>query len=302
MVRSSRNLRLEGVIIPMITPFKKNEDLDEEGLRKLTRRLLGQGVHGLFPNSSIGEQPKLSFEEKRKVIDIVVNEVNGKVPVIPGTGEVSTRQTLELTRYALDAGADAALIVEPYYFRPSADALFDHYKTVNDTLDIPLVLYDVPRLSGYSLPVDVIERVADLDNVVAIKDSSGDMIRFSSLLRLVGKKISVLQGIDTLFFPSLAIGSPGGMLGGGNIVARFEVTLYDAFKRGDLKTALDMHNKIADVCSAMGGYAEFPVGYKEALSLMGFDAGSARKPSVPLSEEERKELKAILQRNGLIRS
>lgn len=290
-------IELKGVIVPMLTPFKEDGNLDIDALKMLTEWLIEQGVHGLFPVSSIGEAAKLSMEEKKTVIKAVVDAANGRVPVIPGTGFPDDKRTLQLTKFAQDVGADAALIVEPYYQKPSADALYDYYKTINDHLeDFPLVLYNIPSFAGYELTPEFVAKCADLEKVVAIKDSGGDMSKFNFMLYLAGRKIAVLQGIDILLFPSLTIGSPGGMVGGANVAARMEVEMYDAFTEGNFEKARKIHDKLVPLWHILGGYGTFPVAYKEALAIMGIPIGPARKPAEPLKDREREKLKEILQK------
>ncbi|MEM1539643.1 MAG: 4-hydroxy-tetrahydrodipicolinate synthase [Candidatus Bathyarchaeia archaeon] len=299
-IKESRN-KFKGVIVPMLTPFDENGDLNVDALRMLTEWLIEQGVHGLFPVSSIGEAAKLSMEEKRTVIKTVVDAANGRVPVIPGTGFPDVKRTLQLTKFAQDVGADAALIVEPYYQKPSAEALYDYYKTINDCVeDFPLVLYNIPPFAGYELTPELVVKCADLENVVAIKDSGGDMGKFNLMLYMAGMKIAVLQGIDLLLLPSLVIGSPGGMVGGANVAAKMEVEMYNAFIEGNLEKARRIHDKLVPLWHALGGYGTFPVAYKEAVTMMGIPVGPARKPAEPLKEAEKMRLKEILQKCGLL--
>jgi 4-hydroxy-tetrahydrodipicolinate synthase len=295
-------ISLKGVIVPMLTPFKENGDLNTVALRMLTDRLIEQGVHGLFPVSSIGEAAKLSMEEKKKIIKTVVDVTNGRVLVVPGTGFPDERRTIELTKYAQDAGADAALIVEPYYQKPSAEALYDYYKTINDSVkDFPLLLYNIPTFAGYELTPELVAKCADLENVVGIKDSGGDISKFNYMLHLAGDRIAVLQGIDLLFLPSLAIGSPGAMIGGGNVAAKPEVQMYKAFIEGNLEKARSIHERLVRLWLVLGGYGNFPVSYKEAVTMLGIPMGPARKPSEPLSDDQRKNLKDTLIQVGLLK-
>jgi 4-hydroxy-tetrahydrodipicolinate synthase len=294
-------ISLKGVIIPMLTPFKENGDLDIDSLKMLTDWLIKQGISGLFPVSSIGEAAKLSMDEKKIIIKTVIDHVNNRVLVIPGTGFADERRTIQLTKYAQDVGADAALIVEPYYQKPSAEALYDYYKTVNDSVtDFPLVLYNIPSFAGYELPPELVAKCADLENVVGIKDSGGDISKFTFTLHLAGDKIAVLQGIDLLFLPSLAIGSPGAMIGGGNVAAKLEVEMYDAFTEGDFEKAKSIHDKLVALWLVLGGYGTFPVSYKEAVTMLGIPMGPARKPAEQLTDNQKKKLKETLIQVGLL--
>jgi 4-hydroxy-tetrahydrodipicolinate synthase len=294
-------ISLKGVIVPMLTPFKENGDLNTVALRMLTDRLIEQGVHGLFPVSSIGEAAKLSMDEKKSIIKTVVDVTNGRVLVVPGTGFPDERRTVQLTKYAQGAGADAALIVEPYYQKPSAEALYDYYKTINDSVkDFPLLLYNIPTFAGYELTPELVAKCADLENVVGIKDSGGDISKFNFMLHLAGDRIAVLQGIDLLFLPSLAIGSPGAMIGGGNVAAKPEVQMYNAFIDGNLQKARSIHERLVSLWHVLGGYGNFPASYKEAVTMLGIPMGPPRKPSEPLTDEQRNKLKDTLIKVGLL--
>jgi 4-hydroxy-tetrahydrodipicolinate synthase len=296
-------ISLKGVVVPMLTPFKENGDLNTVALRMLTDRLIEQGVEGLFPVSSIGEAAKLSMDEKKSIIKTVVDATNGRVFVVPGTGFPDERRTVQLTKHAQDAGADAALIVEPYYQRPSAEALYDYYKTINDSVkDFPLVLYNIPTFAGYELTPELVAKCADLENVVGIKDSGGDISKFNFMLHLAGDRIAVLQGIDLLFLPSLAIGSPGAMIGGGNVAAKPEVQMYNAFIEGNLEKAKSIHERLVSLWLVLGGYGNFPASYKEAVTMLGIPMGPPRKPSDPLTGEQRKKLKDTLIKVGLLQA
>jgi 4-hydroxy-tetrahydrodipicolinate synthase len=294
-------VKLEGVIIPMLTPFTKNGDLNVDMLKTLTDWLIEQGADGLFPVSSIGEAAKITMEEKKTIIKTVVDSANGRVPVFPGTGFPEEQRTVQLTKYAQDVGADAAVIVEPYYQRPPMDALFDYYRIIGDSVnDFPLILYNIPSYAGYELSPELVAKCADLENFVGIKDSSGDLGKFDFMLHLAGNKIAVLQGIDILFLPSLIIGSPGGMIGGGNVAAKLEVQMYKSFSKGHLKEAVEIHRRLVPLWLALGGYETFPVSFKEALTLMGLPMGPARRPTCPLKDAQKKTLKKTLMQIGLL--
>jgi 4-hydroxy-tetrahydrodipicolinate synthase len=295
------HINLKGVVVPMLTPFKENGDLNTVALRMLTDWLIGQGIRGLFPVSSIGEAAKLSMDEKKNIIKTVVDVTNGRVLVVPGTGFPDERRTVQLTKYAKDVGADAALIVEPYYQKPSAEALYDYYKAINDSVnDFPLVLYNIPSFAGYELTPELVAKCADLENVVGIKDSGGDISKFNFMLHLAGDRIAVLQGIDVLFLPSLAIGSPGAMIGGGNVAAKPEVQMYNAFIDGNLEKARSIHERLVRLWLVLGGYGTFPVSYKEAVTMLGIPMGPARKPAEPLTDDQRKKMKDTLIQVGLL--
>jgi 4-hydroxy-tetrahydrodipicolinate synthase len=294
---SKPDIELKGVIVPMLTPFQRNEDLDEEAVRRYSRWLIESGVHGLFPNSSMGEFTKLSVEERKRLISIVVDETNGKIPVIAGTGDVSTRNTLTLTKYAKDAGADAAVVVTPYYVHPTEDALYEHYKSISDQIDIPIAVYDIPEATGYSVRPELVARLADLDNVVAIKDSSSDMTKFIRELRHVGDKVAVLQGSEYLFVPSLAMGGPGGILGIASACPSFVVKMYETYIKGNMSKAVEMQMQLVQLLDKFGqglrSY-DFTAAVMEAVTVRGIPMGNVRRPGTPVTKELEGSVKDIL--------
>jgi len=296
----SRNLHLKGVIVPMLTPFKDDEELDEESIREYTGWLIESGVHGLFPNSSMGEAPKLILSERKKFIDIVVDEANGKVPVCAGAGEVSTKATIELTRHAKDAGADAVVIVEPYYIHPSEEALLDHYRTISEKVDIPIIVYDIPEATGYSLSAELVAELAEINNVVAVKDSSCDMMKFIREVRLAGDKIDVLQGAESLFVASLVMGGSGGILGIASACPRFTVEIYDEFIKGNVKKAVEMQMKLDRLINEFEKY-NYIQAVKQAINLQGIRFGGIRKPDLPIKEKQKEEIKKILVQLGFLK-
>lgn len=294
-------IELKGVIAPMLTPFKENRDLNIDALKMLADWLIGQGVHGLFPVSTVGEAAKLGVEEKKTIIKSVVDIANGRVPVIAGTGFPDEKRTIELTKYAQDVGADAAIIVEPYYQKPPVEALYEYYESINDSMrDFPIVLYNIPSFAGYELTPELVAKCAALENVVGIKDSSGDIVKFNSMLHLAGDRIAVLQGVDALFFPSLAIGSPGGMMGGANVAAKMEVDMYNAFGKGDFEEARKIHARLLPLWLALSEFGTFPVSFKEATTMMGIPMGPARKPTEQLVNAQKNRLREILRQAGLL--
>lgn len=298
MTRKAKpSLFLEGVIVPMLTPFTDDEEIDEEALRHLTNWLIDNGVHGLFPNSSMGEFAKLFVEERKRVIDIVVDETNGRVPVVAGTGDVSTKIVMDITGHAKDAGADAVVVVSPYYGEPVEEALFDHYKFINDNIDVPIVVYDIPMCTGYSLKPELVARLSELENVVAFKDSSGNMNKVLWTIQFTGGKISILQGFETLFVPTLLMGAHGGILGTANWCPRFMVDMYDTFKRGEIKEAAEMQKKLLQAFTILN---ENNISAKQAAAMQGISLGIQRKPCPPLKVGQEEAVRKSLMKLGVL--
>src|SRR4030042_2972276 len=195
----------EEILPALVTPFTDDgKSVDEERLRSLVRHCLELGVHGVVPCGTTGEFVNLSVEEKKQVIKVVVGEVNGKVPVVAGTGASGTRETVEMTKYAKDVGASAALIVTPYYLKPADRGIYEHYQTIASEVDFPIILYNIPQCTGLELPWQMVEDLAQIPNIVGIKDSSGQLKYILAVLEKVRDKLNVLCGHDEVVVEGLA--------------------------------------------------------------------------------------------------
>jgi 4-hydroxy-tetrahydrodipicolinate synthase len=233
---SKFDYRPTGIIPALVTPFNRDdESINEENLRNLVNHLIEEGVTGLVPVGTTGEFVNMTIEERLKVIEIVVDETNGRVPVIAGTGESGTKITIDMTKAATDIGADAALIVTPYYLKPKEKGLYDHFYTITEKTDIPIILYNIPPCTGLELSWTVVEDLVDIQNIVAIKDSSGDYKYFSALLEKVSDKISVLIGWDENVLGALAGGAAGCILGSANVFPKIWLEIYDHVKNNRLQ-------------------------------------------------------------------
>jgi len=288
-------LNLKGIMPPHITPFDEDEQIDELALRRLVHYWINSGSSGLVACGSNGEAPYMDRTERRKVIEIVVDEVNGQVPVIAGTGAPSTRETIDLTKDAKDVGADAALIVAPYYFTPNDDELLNHYRIVLDSVDLPVILYNVPKFTGYNMSIGVIRRLVDeYSQVVGIKDSSGLIGRISELIAYVGDKTSVLAGTADVILPSLEVGASGAIVAIANVVPKLCCDIYDAFQRKDYDEARRLHLKAVLLNELLVKKNNQVSAIKEALNILGQPAGLPRKPSLPVRPEACEEIRTQL--------
>ncbi|MGQ9743780.1 MAG: 4-hydroxy-tetrahydrodipicolinate synthase [Candidatus Bathycorpusculaceae bacterium] len=287
---------LDGIFVPHITPFTREGELDEEALRKCIKFWVDGGVSGLMPCGSNGEAPYLSREERRKVIEIVMDEAGGKVRVVAGTGSMSTRETILFTKDAKELGVDAALVVTPFYFKLSNRELIAHYRAVLEAVDLPIVLYSVPKFTGFSLEPTVISQlVSEYDNVVGVKDSGGNIGNIAETIRLVGDKISVLAGTADLTLPTLMLGGNGAVIAVANVFPRMCRSLYDAFKMGDYEKASILQHRLAYLNDVLVKKYNQLSAIKEALNLLGLPAGYPRSPSLPLGDGERKEIEKVLK-------
>jgi len=287
-------ISLEGIFVPHITPFRKDGQLDEEALRECVHFWLQSGLSGLVPCGSNGEAPYLSPEEKRTVIKIVVEEANGKVPVIAGTGEISTQGTIQLTKDAKDIGVDAALVVSPYFFKYSSRELYEHYSSVLETIDLPIVIYNVPKFTGISLePSLVYELASEYENVIGIKDSSGSLSQITELIRLVGDKISVLAGTGDVVLPTLMLGGKGAVIGVANVAPKICMDLYKAFRGGKFEEASRLQKQITYINEVLLKKYNQLSAIKAALNMLGLPAGYPRKPTSEIGEEPKEEINRV---------
>lgn len=283
-----------GIIPAMVTPFNRDESLNEQALRDLTRHLLAGGVHGLFVVGSQGEFWALEYEEKKRIIEIVVAEAGGKVPVYAGTGATSTREAVRTTRMAAAAGADAVSVITPYFISPGADELYEYYVAVAKASSAPVLLYNNPARTGVNMSPDLVARLSRVDNIVGIKDSSGDMTQTGEYVRRCDSQFAVLAGRDTMILSTLVYGGKGAIAATANVAPRLIVEIYDAFQAGDMQRALDAQYRLAPLRIAFE-MGSFPVVIKDALELMGIAAGPARGPVAGISAEKKARLAEIVK-------
>ena len=298
---SKFDFRPTGVMPALVTPFNKDESINEGQLRDLVNNLIEQGITGLVPTGTTGEFVNMTHEERLKVIEIVVDETNGRVPVIAGTGETGTKLTIDATKAATDIGADAVLIVTPYYLKPKAKGLYDHYFTITEKTDIPIVLYNIPVCTGLELDWTIVEDLIEIENIVAIKDSSGDYKYFSALLEKVSDKISVLIGWDENVLGALAGGAAGCILGSANVIPKIWLEIYDHIKNNRLIEAQTEQKRIQKLARMLINSGA--LGVKECLNMMGIPVGTTRQPLIlgdSLSYELRDELRVELEKLGFI--
>lgn len=288
-----------GMIIPLLTPFHPDGALDPEALGHLTRRLVGAGVHGLFPSGSTGEFFALDHQERCRVIEIVVEEASGRVPVFAGTGAISTRESIALTKEAEELGADALAVITPFYISPSQDELYEHYAAIAASTFLPLVIYNNPaRTGGVSLAAMTLQRLAAIPNIIGIKDSSGDLGLMASYITETPDDFVVFQGRDDLYFPSLALGSVGGVAATGNVMPELLVELYDAFQAGDWVRSRSAQAKVALLRGVLG-ISTFPSVLKATMALIGEPVGPPRLPVAPLNPTQVATVRGVLERIGL---
>ncbi|MHB8764179.1 MAG: 4-hydroxy-tetrahydrodipicolinate synthase [Deferrisomatales bacterium] len=287
-----------GAITALVTPFRGGR-VDEEAFRRLIDWQIRQGVNGLVPCGTTGESATLSHEEHNRVIDIAVDEARGRVPVIAGTGSNSTAEAIRLTRHAKEAGADGALLITPYYNKPTQEGLYQHYRRVAEEARFPLVLYNVPGRTGVNLLPETVARLAELPEVVGLKEATGDLKQVSDVLELCGDRLTLLSGDDFTILPLLALGGRGVISVVSNPAPADTAGLVDAFDQGDLARARELHFRLMPLTRAL--FLETsPIPVKTALGLMGLIDPEVRLPLCPLGAASRAKLEAAVRAYGLI--
>jgi 4-hydroxy-tetrahydrodipicolinate synthase len=288
----------KGSIVALITPFKGGK-VDEEAYRQLINFQIENGTAAIVPCGTTGESATLSVEEHNRVISIAVEAVNKRVPVIAGTGGNSTNEAIELTRHAKDAGADATLQVTPYYNKPSQEGLFQHYKAIAQAVALPQVLYNVPGRTSINMLPETVARLADLPEIVAIKEASGNIGQMTEIVQLAGDKITLLSGDDNLILPVLSIGGAGVISVVANIVPKETAAIITSWEDGNTDQTRDLFIKLFPLCKAMF-FETNPVPVKTSLALMGKIKEELRLPLVPMAETNLEKLKKVLTEYRLI--
>ena len=294
--------RWEGTFTILMTAFTKDGGLDENAMRSSVDFVIGGGVHGVVPLGSFGENPYLTQDEKKRVIDIVVDQVNGRVPVVAGTGEVSTDKTIALSNYALNAGADAAMICLPLYWRLREEDILSHYTSVSSAVDLPIFLYNIPSTTHLELTSEIVVNLSEFDNIVGIKESINDLEQIGTVIETAKKPFSVFVGMSRLLLDVLKLGGAGCFDPVSNTFPEVIAGIYSAFKAGDLKKAEKLQKSLSEYSSITrpGGDA-FIASRKEVMKLMGMPIESIVKSPIPkLNAEQRKKIRENVEKAGLL--
>jgi 4-hydroxy-tetrahydrodipicolinate synthase len=293
-------MRIQGIIPPVATPMHANEDLDLPRLKWFLDHLIANGVHGVFVLGTNSECYALDEREKQEVIATAVAHVRKRVPVFAGTGAETTREAVRVTKMAEREGADGVSVITPYFISPTQQEIYDHYRRIAENTSLPVVLYNNPSTcGGVKIEPETVARLAEVPNILAAKDSSGDLQNTNEYVRVVPERFSVLQGRDTLICPSLLFGARGAIPATANIAPALLVEIYEAFQRGDLAASKAAQLKLNPVRLALA-LATPPGGVKAALALMGMSLGPCRSPIAPLSPEKQQKMRAALEQAGLM--
>lgn len=289
---------IKGSIVAIVTPFRKGK-VDEKALGGLIEWHIKQGTNAIVPCGTTGESATLDYEEHHRVIQFTVEAVKKRVPVIAGTGANATDETIMITKKAKKAGADAVLLVSPYYNKPTQEGLYRHYKAIADAVNIPMVLYNVPGRTAVNMLPSTVARLAEIKNVVAIKEATGDMKQVSEIIRLCGDKIALISGDDFTTLPLLALGGKGAISVTANVAPKEMADMCSHWMNGDHDKARALHYKLEPLNAAM--FIETnPIPVKTALAFMGKIQEEFRLPLCEMSPDNRMKLKKVLEGLKLI--
>ncbi|HEV8243665.1 MAG TPA: 4-hydroxy-tetrahydrodipicolinate synthase [Nitrospirales bacterium] len=291
-------MTLRGSLVAIITPFR-NGKLDEKALGDLIEWQIASGTDGIVPCGTTGESATLTHEEHKRVVELTVEVVKRRVPVIAGTGSNSTDEAIEFTRHAKSAGADAALLISPYYNKPTQEGLYRHHKAIADAVDIPQVLYNIPGRTAVNMTPQTVARLAQLRNIVGIKEGAGSLQQVSEIVQLCGDRFTVLSGDDALTLPMLAVGAKGVITVTANVAPADMAALVDAWEAGDTAKARTLHFKLYPLFQAL--FLETnPIPVKHALALMGKATADLRLPLCPMSQDNLDKLTRVMKDSGLL--
>lgn len=289
--------KFEGTFVVTVTPFTSSEELDLEALRANVDYYIENGVHGVVVGGSTGEFPTLSLEEHKKIIEAVVDRVNGRVPVIAGTGACATRRVIELTKYSEDVGADGAMIVPPFYAKPKENELYEHYRNIAEAVDLTIMLYNNPWTSKVDMQPDFIAKMAEIDNIRYVKESSGDITRIWRIINLTRGRMTVFCGADNLALEAFLMGAKGWVCVAANIFPKHMSRLFElTCRENNIEKARTLYSELLPLLNFLEETGKFTHLAKVGLEILGRKAGPPRKPLIPADEKEKQELKHIIEK------
>jgi 4-hydroxy-tetrahydrodipicolinate synthase len=293
----TRSEDFAGLSVAITTPFR-NGQVDIEALQQQVEFQIAAGTVCVCPVGTTGECPTLSHPEHERVISAVIEAAAGRIKVMPGTGSNSTDEALRLTRWAAKSGADAALVVGPYYNKPMQEGFYQHFKALAQAVDIPICIYNIPGRTSKNIEPDTIIRLAEFKNITMVKEATGSMDQASQIMNKTD--LTVLSGDDSITLPLMSIGGRGVISVVGNIVPKDMIALIAAFERGDIPEAVRWHHKLFHLCRDMLGLATNPIPIKAAMKMLGRDTGELRMPMTPLTVNDEEKLRGTLHQYGLV--
>ena len=289
---------LEGTFTALVTPFR-DDSIDEEAFRNLIERQIEAGIDGLVPCGSTGESATLSYEEHHRVVEITIEAAAGRVPVIAGTGSNSTREAIAFTEHAKQAGADAALLLSPYYNKPTQEGIYQHYAAVARETGLPLVIYNIPGRTASNILPETIGRLARIDNVIGVKESSGNLDQIAHVVASCPPEFSVVSGDDALTLPLMSVGGKGVISTTSNVAPDLMISLVRNFASGHLAEARELHHQLLPLFDAL--FCETnPIPVKAALTALGLCDGEIRLPLTPLTAPNLERLKVVMKDLGIL--
>lgn len=292
-----KGAEFSGLSVAITTPFRDGA-VDFDGLKRQVEFHVAAGTQCLCPVGTTGESPTLTHDENEKVIAEVVQAAAGRIQVMAGTGSNSTAEALRLTKRAAADGADAALVVAPYYNKPTQRGFIEHYKAIAETIELPICVYNIPGRTGKNIEPDSICRLGELENIALVKEATGSLDQASEILN--NSNLTLLSGDDSLTLPLMSVGGSGVISVVGNIVPQDMIALINAFTSGDIAAAQQWHHKLFPLCRDMLGLSTNPIPIKAAMAMLGMDSGELRLPMTSLTESEESQLRKTLENYGLL--
>ncbi len=290
----------QGSLVALVTPFRDGK-VDEPRVRELVEFHIANGTDAIIPCGTTGESPTLSHDEHKRVVEIVIEAARGRVPVVAGTGSNSTAEAIDFTAHARKAGAAGALVVNPYYNKPTQEGLYRHFSAIAEAVDIPILVYNIQSRTAVNVETDTLARLAKIPNIVGVKEASGSLDQMIQVILACGPDFTVLSGDDNLTLPLMAVGGRGVVSVVANIVPRDTVEMTHAALDGDWKRARDLFHRLFPLCRAM--FIETnPIPVKEAMAMLGMLQPEFRLPLCRMADANRERLKTILQQFGLLKA
>ena len=291
----------QGSLVAMVTPFNDGR-VDEVKLQELVEFHVANGTDGLVPCGTTGESPTLTHDEHKRVVEIVIQQARGRIPVVAGTGSNSTAEAIELTRHAAQAGAAGALLVTPYYNKPTQQGLYAHFRAIAEAVaDLPLIVYNIQGRTAVNVETETLARLAEIPNIVGVKEASGSLDQMTAVILACGPDFTVLSGDDNLTLPLMSVGGRGVISVVGNFLAREVADVTHAALEGDWKRARDLHLKLYPVCKAM--FIETnPIPVKEAMAMLGMIRAEWRLPMCSMTPANREKLRQALLQAGVLKA
>ena len=292
--------RLEGIVAPMASALTRDEKIDVKSTRALVDFLIEGGIDGLFPLGTSGEFALFDREERKLVVETVVDQTNGRVPVLAGVSDPGLENVLAFAKDAEDSGADAIVATPPYYYTTGEDGLFSHFETIARKSGLPLVVYNIPEWTHLFVPPSVIRQLAEKRLIVGMKYTEYNLLNLLRFLKVAGKRIAIFAGSDAMTFTNLEFGGSGGVIGVANVAPKLASSVFDEFRQGNQEAARLAQWKLLPVIEAIS-VGRFPAGLKEAMRMVGMPVGGVKSPLQPLTEDERKSVADFLREAGLLK-